>query len=174
MNDFMSTLKQKMGPMPVWVWALLGTAALALVLIRKKSTTNADTTGAAADQTNSNLSSASELANLFNVAGLMPYQGGDVYVNTTSTAASPPTKTTGPVTVPMPKAPAPVATYTVKKGDTMATIAKKYGVTSTTLWKYNTFPGVRSPGAAATMKVRQTDNKLIPGETVVIPPKTWS
>lgn len=174
MNDFMSTLKQKAGPMPIWVWALLGTAALALFLIRGKSTTNSDTTDAAADQANSDLGSASELANLFNVAGLMPYQGGDVYVNTTSTAANPPTKTTTPVNVPAPKAPAPVATYTVKKNDTMATIAKKYGVTATTLWKYNTFPGVRSPSAAATMRVRQTDNKLIPGETVVIPPKTWS
>jgi LysM repeat protein len=171
-NDFMSTLKQKMGPMPVWVWALLGTATLALFLIRKKSSSTA-TDSTSSDQSNSDLGSASELANLFNVAGLMPYQGGDVYVNTTTTAQAPPTKTTGGVTVPAPKAPAPSATYTVKSGDTMASIAKKYGFTAATLWKYNTFPGVRSPSAEAAMKVRQSDNKLVPGETVVIPPKGW-
>jgi LysM repeat protein len=73
----------------------------------------------------------------------------------------------------MPKAPAPTATVTVKKGDTMATIAKKYGVSTATLWKYNTMATVRGASAAATMKVRQSDNKLVPGETVVIPPKTW-
>lgn len=92
MNDFFATLKQKAGPFPVGVWAALGTIALALVLIRRKSK-NSGQTDAAANQTNSNLSSAAELANMFEVAGLMPYQGGDVYVNTTTTEKPPPSKT---------------------------------------------------------------------------------
>lgn len=97
MDGFLETLKGKLGPLPVWLWATLGTAALAVFLIHKKSTsaTNANTTGTAADQSNTDLGSASELANLFNVAGLMPYQGGDVYVNGTSSTPPPTTYPNG-------------------------------------------------------------------------------
>lgn len=88
----MDTLNEKTGPLPLWGWGV-GAALLAgYVIIRRKnaaaSTANQNTTQAAADQTNTNLGSASELANLFEVAGLMPYQGGDTYVNVTAPSSS--------------------------------------------------------------------------------------
>jgi len=191
-NDFMATLKSKAGPLPVWAWALLGTIALALFLIRKKSK-GADTSGAAADQTNSDLGSAAELANMFEVAGLMPYQGGDVYINTTTTENPPPSKTKPtplpwpippghkppkPTPTPTPTpgngsgAPKPRATYVVKKGDTLTSIAKKYGTTATALFKYNTTKGVRPAETIATLKKRGP-NLIYSNEKILIPPKGY-
>jgi len=186
MNDFFSTLKQKAGPLPIWAWAGLGTIALALFLMRRKSkAASTDTTSAAADQANSNLGSAAELANMFEVAGLMPYQGGDVYVNTTTTTAPPPgggTTTPPPdQTTPPPSGggttttttpPKPAATYRVKSGDTLTAIAKKYGVSEANLWAYNITPGVRPASTIATLKARG-QNLLYSNEEIMIPPKTW-
>jgi nucleoid-associated protein YgaU len=88
----MDTLNEKTGPLPLWGWGV-GAALLAgYVIIKRKnassSAANQNTTQAAANQTNSNLGSASQLANLFEVAGLMPYQGGDTYVNVTAPSSS--------------------------------------------------------------------------------------
>ena len=82
-NAFTETLTSKFGPLPVWAWAAIGTVVLAYIIHRKNaaSNPNANGTNAAAGQSNSNLGSAAELANMFEVAGLMPYQGGNVYVN---------------------------------------------------------------------------------------------
>lgn len=191
MNDFFATLKSKAGPLPVWVWALLGTLALSLFLIRKKSK-GADTSKSAADQTNSNLGSAAELANMFEVAGLMPYQGGDVYINTTETNNPPPSKTKPtPLPWPIPPGhkppkpptgggkppttsgpPKPRATYVVKKGDTLSGIAKKYGTTATALFKYNTTKGVRPAETIATLKKRGP-NLIYSNEKILIPPKGY-
>lgn len=86
----MQEMNVKYGPLPLWMWGA-GTAVLgAWYLIHRKNKTaqqNAQSTQAAADQTNTNLGSASQLANLFEVAGLMPYQGGDTYVNITTPPA---------------------------------------------------------------------------------------
>lgn len=195
MGDVWGTLKSKLGPLPVWGWTLLGTIALALFLIRQKNKSG-DTSQAAADQTNSNLGSAAELANMFEVAGLMPYQGGDVYINTTTTQNPPPSKTTPtppttkpPTTTPpttkpptskLPTPgtkkpsgpPKPVATYRVKKGDTLSSIAKKYGFTWQQLYKYNTTSGVRPASTIATLKARGP-NKLFSNEAILIPPKGY-
>jgi len=188
MNDIGSTLKSKLGPLPVWAWTLLGTIALALFLIRQKGKT--DTSKAAADQTNSDLGSAANLANMFEVAGLMPYQGGDVYINTTTTQNPPPSPSkptpttlpgklpTGPGSVTWPPkpgakgAPAPRTTYVVKHGDTLSGIAKKYGTTWQALYKYNTTPGVRPASTEATLKKRGP-NLLYANEKILIPPKGY-
>jgi LysM repeat protein len=187
MNDFMGTLKGKLGPFPVWVWAGLGTILLAVFLMRKKSQSGNDK--AAADQSNADLGSAAELANMFTVAGLMPYQGGDVYVNTTTT--TPPPKSGGtpwqPPKPPVhalpvlpkpgskptkPTVPKPRATYVVKKNDTLTKIAKQYGVSVATLWKYNTTAGVRPAQTIATLKKRGP-NLIFPNEKILIPPKGY-
>jgi hypothetical protein len=104
--NFFETLKEKRGGLPTWAWALVFVAILALYLKHKKSTGSAATqasTNAAAQQSASDLGSAANLANLFNVAGLMPYQGGDTFVNTTQTVTppAPPTPTT-PNPIPSP------------------------------------------------------------------------
>lgn len=186
MNDFMTTLKAKFGPLPIWAWAGLGTVLLALFLMhRKAKASTSDTTSAAADQANSNLGSAAELANMFEIAGLMPYQGGDVYVNTTTTTAPPPATTTptpvgggsttggstgGTTTSSGP--PKPAATYRVKSGDTLTSIAKKYGVSESNLWAYNITKGVRPAATIATLKARGQD-LLFSNEEILIPPKSW-
>lgn len=188
MGGIGETLKSKLGPLPVWVWTLLGTIALALVLINRKNK-ESDTSKAAADQTNSDLGSAAELANMFTVAGLMPYQGGDVYINTTTEQNPPPSKPkptplpapveTKPKPPSTPKPPGkpttppkPAATYKVKKGDTLSGIAKKYGTTWQALFKYNTTKGVRPDSTIATLKKRGP-NLLYSGETILIPPKGY-
>lgn len=190
MGGIGDTLKQKVGPLPIWAWTLLGTILLALVLMRSKNK-NAATTKSAADQTNSDLGSAAELANMFEVAGLMPYQGGDVYINTT-TPQNPPASPGKPTPLPwpvhgkppihipggttpghpIPGAPKPRTVYTVKKGDNLTKIALKYGTTYQALFKYNTTPGVRSASSEATIKKRGK-NLLMPGEKILIPPKGY-
>jgi hypothetical protein len=97
--NFFETLKEKRGGLPTWAWALVFVAILALYLKHKKSTAGGGSaatqaaTNAAAQQSASDLGSAANLANLFNVAGLMPYQGGDTFVNTTQTVTPAPTPT---------------------------------------------------------------------------------
>lgn len=191
MGDFFATLKQKAGPLPVWAWAAIGTVLLAAFLIFRKGKTQSasDSAQAAADQTNSNLGSAAELANMFEVAGLMPYQGGDIYVNTTQTNNPPP----GPVTTPPPvnappstqpqptgkpkfpkpsNPPKPAAIYVVKRGDNLTKIAKAYGISEANLWAYNITRGVRPAATIATLKARGP-NLLYSNEKIYIPPKSW-
>lgn len=79
--DLMGTLKSKVAGIPVWVIALLATIGLALFISKRKKAAAAST-GTAASQANTNLGTASQLANMFTTAGLMPFQGGNTYVNT--------------------------------------------------------------------------------------------
>lgn len=181
--DIMGTLKSKIGGIPVWVIAVVGTGILTFFLWRKSSS-QADATQAAADQTSTDLGSAAELANFFDTSGLMPYQGGDVYVtqtnnpgNTGGTVSQPPTTTppsTGGVTTPKPPATAKPFEYKVKKGDSLVAIAKKYGLTATQLYDYNIGTGSkganRPASTIATLKSRGP-NLLYSGETIDIPKK---
>jgi hypothetical protein len=159
----MDSLNEKYGPLPLWSWGLVTALGAGAYLIHKKNTAssaNAQSTQAAADQTNTDLGSASELANMFEVAGEMPYQGGDTYINISQPAGSSGTGTTGTTTTgttgirsgtpaspaggtvatpPMPpktttgSTPASnVKSYTVKSGDTMEGIAsKQFGLPAT-------------------------------------------
>lgn len=91
--DLMTTLKQKYAGVPVWVWALLGVAFLAIILQRKKTMTQKTATKAAGAQTSTDLTTASALANMFTAAQPMPYMGGNTYVNTTAAAPVKPEET---------------------------------------------------------------------------------
>lgn len=183
----MDALNQKYGPAPLWVWGL-GTAVIggAYLIHRKNKAASAQqsSTQAAADQTNTNLGSASELANMFEVAGLMPYQGGDTYVNVSGPAGGnmtgKPIKPGGPpgpwwpVNPPPPKtttgsSPVDVGTvtaftYQAQKNDTWASIASRYGISAQHLQNYNAVASNR--GGLGSIN---TNAKVTPGEQIVIP-----
>lgn len=176
--DFVGTLKSKLGPLPVWGWAILGTAALALWISRHKGQSAADK--AAANQTNTDLGTASSLANFFDVAGIMPYSGGDVYV--TQTVNSGPSQPVvnkpggGPLPVPpgrgvkppKPTKPTPANTANPKSSappkplqvkintkdsakwnDTLSGIASHYGMTWQQLFAFNTATGAKGANRSA-------------------------
>ncbi len=164
-----ATLKQKAGPLPVWGWALIFTGLLAMFLMRRKQQ-NQEQTNAAADQTNSDLGSAAELANLFNVAGLMPYQGGDIYVNTTNT----PTQTPPPsnvTTTPKPGTDIQTAYfYKTTKVTDWNTLAKQLGVfggNGQALYQYNLIPNKHTAGTLADFK--KTPKTIKKGELIAVP-----
>lgn len=187
-------LMEKYGGLPVLAWAAVSTGGLAVYLIHKKNATansGQAATSAAAQQANSNLGSASQLANFFEVAGLMPYQGGDVYVNTTQTNNTPVTNTGGwtvtqgpnppqpnPSPAPgggnRPPATSPPLVYRVHRGDTLSAIAAKYGLTWQQLYAYNTSTGSkganRPPSTIATLK-RRGPNLIFSNEEIDIPKK---
>ena len=190
--DIFATLKQKMGGVPVWIWALVGTGLLAVMMTRKKK--QQESTQTAANQTNSNLGSASELANLFNVAGLMPYQGGNTYLNVTvpSNAAAPPVTPPvpqpapiSPPVTPPPVAPSPVSLapsipwdqhpyeYRVKGGDSWSKIASMFGMSVENLKAFNMGSGYgtadRPASTIATLKAR--GNTLYRNEEIDVPHK---
>ena len=119
--DFASTLKEKYAGIPIWVWALLGTGALSLYMIRRQKKTKTSTQ-VAANQTSTNLGSASQLSNLFQEAWPMSYMGGDVYINNAVGGAAPgpapvsvqyplhggnPPRGSGSFYIPIPRVPAP-------------------------------------------------------------------
>jgi Tfp pilus assembly protein FimV len=145
----LDALNKKTGPLPLWAWGAGAALVAGWYFIRQKNAAG-NSTQAAADQTNTNLGSASELANLFEVAGLMPYQGGNTYVNVTEPAGgstgtvstSPPSKGGVPIkggnpprNPDVPAMPVKTTTgstqaqsiksYTVKQGDTMIGIASQ-------------------------------------------------
>lgn len=168
MSGIGETLKTKAGPLPVWAWTLLGSIALALYLIRKKSVSGS--TQAAADQTNSDLGSAAELANMFTVAGLMPYQGGDVYVNSTTTPTPP-----APGKPPAKKPPVgkDIETshfYKTTSNTDWNALAKQlhvFGGNGQALYEYNLIPNKHTP---ATLKAfKRTPKTVSKGELIAVP-----
>lgn len=196
--DFFGTLKAKWHGVPVYIIALAGVMGLALYLKRRNSTSSSATT--AANQTNTNLGTAGQMSNQFWLAGMMPFQGGNVYVTQTNTspgATKPPAKKGGgpiiidhppghyrppvkPPVHPVPgkKKPLPSQvdyTYHVKKNDTLSGIAKHYGLTTAQLWNFNTGTNpansaMRPKSTIATLKKRGP-NLIFPNETLAIPKK---
>lgn len=77
-TSLMSTFKQKLGPMPLGMWIAMLAVIGGYLWYRHNQKSS---TAAAAAQTNSNLGSASQLANSFDTSGTMPYSGGDTYIN---------------------------------------------------------------------------------------------
>lgn len=194
MEGMLATLKNKVGGLPIGVWAVIFTAGLTLILMRNRSK-SADS--AAAGQTNTNLGTASSLADLFTVAGIMPYSGGDVYITQTvnqpgSQPAKPGYKTKpgwGPwiVNRPVVKPPktnrrlpplavtsTPPKIVTVHKGDTLTSLARRFGLTANQLYAYNTGSGAqganRKPSTIQTLKKRGPD-LIYGGEKIYIPRK---
>jgi hypothetical protein len=85
--DLMSTLKTKVAGIPVWIIALIGVAGLAWYMQKHKAASTSSTTSTS--QSGTDLTSASQLANMFTTAGLMPFQGGNTYVNTAQNNSQP-------------------------------------------------------------------------------------
>lgn len=86
----MGTFKSKWHGIPIWLFFVMGVAGLALYLSSHKKS---GSDKAAANQSATDLGSASSLANLFQEAWPMPYMGGDVYINNTNNV--PGSNTTG-------------------------------------------------------------------------------
>lgn len=100
--NLMQTLRRKLGPLPVWVYMLAFIAIMTFYFIRRRKAQEAAAAAAAQAQANdaqantdlgTNLGTNS-LSNLVPTAYPMPFQQGDVFVNTTV----PPPATTGTAT----------------------------------------------------------------------------
>lgn len=183
-----ATLKQKYAGVPVYVWALLGTAALALFLINRRNK-QPKSDQAAANSVNSNLGSASALQNLFAEAFPMNYMGGDVYVNqvvnpqpTTppATTPPPPDKAKPPVGLPggIKRPATPIAdsnpyVYRVKSGDSWSKIASMFGMSVADLKAFNMGTGYGAAGRpASTIAIlKQRGDTLYRNEEIDIPHK---
>lgn len=70
-------LKEKWGPLPAWVWLAIGIAVLAFYIYKRRG----GATGS------SNLGSPTQLPNLFQTAGPMPFTGGGTTVSVTTNVA---------------------------------------------------------------------------------------
>lgn len=81
--DILGTLKSKVYGIPVWLIALFVVLGGAIYIRHRNAANATAATGTAANQANTNLGTASALQNMFTTAGIMPYQGGNTYVNTT-------------------------------------------------------------------------------------------
>lgn len=76
------TLKRRVGPLAVWMWALIFIVVLALYLSYRKKQTAAAQAQAQSQGLSSNLGTV-PVSNLTTVAQPMPVQMGDTFVNTT-------------------------------------------------------------------------------------------
>lgn len=90
MDGIGETLKQKAGPLPVWAWAVVGTALLAGIFYyrQKKAASTAqtaDTTSGTPTQTNLG---TVPISNLTTTAQPMPITMGDTFVDVAGTSAS--------------------------------------------------------------------------------------
>ena len=181
-----SMLTRKLGPFPAWVWVGGGTALLAWYLIRKKNaakSTATDTTSA------TDLTSAQAVANQFATAGLMPYQGGDVYINNTTGNMPPRVAPPGPVPPPpgtvtgqpiagSPGMQPPTAGRDVQvaefwknpKNQSWSAIAKQLGVfggSGAALMEYNLIPNKHTAKTLQTL--RNSPTNVGAGQEIAVP-----
>lgn len=109
-ESFSATFSRKFAGLPVGVW--IGLLAVVGGYLWYRHNQTANSTAAAASQTNTDLGSAANAQNQFAVAGLMPYSGGDTYINSVGT---------GTIGSPTPPANTPT-TVAVAKGDSASTL----------------------------------------------------
>lgn len=84
MAELGQTLTNKVGPLPTWAWAGLGTAGLAGYMVwRKKQSVNAQQAAAAANSDSSNLGNV-PISNLVTAAEPMPVSSGPTFVSVTN------------------------------------------------------------------------------------------
>jgi LysM repeat protein len=150
-------LNKKLGPLPVWMWALGGGGVLAAVLyLRSKN--------------KSSSSSSSSSSNCPN--GYVDPDTGECIVNgvdTTQLAIVPEPTPTGTQATTTPNAPSNNSTYTVKAGDTWASIAKALGTTPQDLFQYQ-FSATATTSAALRTKLAQNGpNSIIAGNVLSYP-----
>jgi hypothetical protein len=171
-----ATLSRKIGPMPMWAWVGIGVAVLAWYLIKKKSSTSSTT----ASTSSTDLTSAQAAANEFATAGLMPYQGGDVYINNTTGSTEPgnPPPPAGVSANPITGYQPPAAGKDVQvakfwknpKKQSWSAIAQQLGVfggSGAALMEYNLLPNKHTAGTLATLRKSPTD--LAAGQEVAVP-----
>lgn len=191
-----SLLTSKWGPLPVWVWGLLGLAAAWAVAkyrdLKNAAAAQQDTTSAGTGLT---ASESQDVVPQFIIENQLP--GTTINVpggGGTSSHPVPPPGGGVPIIVSPPgKGPHPPAhggtppphkpparppakgkarpiEYTVQHGDSLSSIASKYHVQGgwQTLWDYNTTPGNRPEATIATLKQRGP-NTLFAGEKILIP-----
>lgn len=160
-EGFKDTLTKKAGPLPVYAWAGLGVALMALFMIQRNKKKAAAAAAATADSNSggvpaTNLGSNS-LSNLVPQAYPMPFQMGDIFVNSPTGDTDPAPATPTPVPpkpTPTPAAAAPVS-YVIAKGDTFDSIGKKLNIAPTTLWALTGMtPGKKVPAVGTQINIR--------------------
>ena len=190
-------LTSKWGPLPVWVWGLLGLAVAWAVAkyrdLKNAATAQQDTTSAGTGLT---ASESQDVVPQFIIENQLP--GTTINVPGGGGASSHPVPPPGggggvPIIVsppgkgphppahggtphpPKPPAKPPVKgkgkaiEYRVQHGDTLSTIAAKHGIKDWhTLWTYNTTPGNRPASTIAELKRRGPDD-IVTGELILIP-----
>ncbi len=167
-EGFKDTLTKKAGPLPVWAWAGLGVAVLAVFMIQrnKKAAAAAADEAAQEDQSGgvpaTNLGSNS-LSNLVPQAYPMPFQMGDIFVNGNPTVPDdtpdkPDPTPAKPDPTPVKSTPKPAAVpvaYVIAKGDTWDSIGKKLNIAPTTLWALTGMaPGKKMPAPGTQINIR--------------------
>lgn len=183
-NAESNLLQQKWGPLPVWVWGLIG--LVAAWLFAKYRDLKSSASQAQADQTQvADATGAAEgqaVAPQFIIENNLPSQPSAPVTTTPvlppvvtppGTTNAPPVVTGTPVTTTKPPVTAPPAkkapiSYKVVHGDTLSSIAARYHTTWQNLWSFNTTAGNRPASTIATLKQRGP-NLLYAGETILIP-----
>jgi nucleoid-associated protein YgaU len=181
------TLKQKVGPLPLWTWAVIGTGAVSFYLYRKnKANAAAQQQAPSTDQ--SNLGNV-PISNLSTSAQPMPIQMGDTFVNVsqppdadnpgpapgqppgvktpTPVKAPPPPVTKAPPPSPKPTPPAPKTT-TVTVCPYPAWCGSLYGIAQHEWGNGNLWPTIYNANKA---KIGSNPNLIHVGTVLTIPAK---
>jgi nucleoid-associated protein YgaU len=186
-------LVKKAGPLPVWLWGLIGLAVAYLYSKYKagkaSATPAAATTATPAGEPGTGSPYFVIEDNSTGGMGHSHSQPVSPPPTTTPPTTTPPGTTTtipvmpvgpepspvGPLPVPAqpvttsnPAAPTTRATYTVVPGDTLSKIAAKFGTTAAAIFAYNTTPGVR-PAATEAKLLQQGPNLIYAGQQFLIP-----
>lgn len=164
-------LTRRLGPAPVWGWALVGIIALA-ILLRWRANKNSASAGNVNDATN-----------LTDQPGLLIPYTSDVFVNVQQPGAPGATGATGPAGPAGPPGPTgpmgpPAAnnppprttsiTYKVVSGDVLERIAKKYGVSTSALYNANKST-IEATARQHGFSSSGNGHWIFPGEKLVIP-----
>lgn len=190
-------LTRKVGPLPVWAYALIG-LVVAWIYMKYRDSKTAASTASTASTTGANSSESTGTAPEFIIENNMPADNITVTTPGSGTPSTPVTTPaapgvpvlTPPNTRPFPPVsskPPPVSTpikgkpvtkpvsgkkppieYRVHPGDTLSSIAAKHHTSWQALWTYNTTAGNRPPETIATLKKRGP-NLLYANELILIP-----
>lgn len=162
-------MNSKLGPLPVWMWALgAGGLVAAIYYMRSKNKAATKTTASGGGCcTDGSVSSDGTCAD-----GNAPSQTNCAQVSQTQLAIVPepePTGTSAPPTPVTPTTHTNTKWYTVQKGDTFASIAKKLGTTPQDLFQYQ-FSDASLASPALKVKLAQDGpNSIIPGNALSYP-----
>ena len=182
---------RKLGPLPVWAWALIAGAGVGVIWFLRRGSSAAAAPTTAADPTqesgtdNSGAGMGDSQFNalwgaLQTIQGELSKEDEGAPVTGPTTPVTPPPKNGNPnpppartpTPKPIPKPKYSSITVTLGPGMTLSSVAKSYGQTAAALWAYNITPGVRSDGSEATLKSRGINNGFRQGSTIYVP-SSW-